>query len=77
MSLVSRHLSFPKQEILTREAGFPFVSSQFPALSETGCYCGGPTEIGFGAVGAVGAVSPGITGAAVITPVAASVMLIP
>ena len=36
---------------------------------------GGPTEIGFGGAGAVGAVNPGITGAEVITPVAASVML--
>src|ERR1035441_2473659 len=41
------------------------------------CVGPGPTEIGFTGAGAAGAVNPGITGAVVTTPVAASVMLIP
>jgi hypothetical protein len=47
------------------------------AIVSSYCTAAGPTAIGFAAAGAVGAVSPGITGVAVITPVAASVMLIP
>src|ERR1035441_10025017 len=43
----------------------------------TYCVGAGPTEIGFTGAGAAGAVNPGITGAVVTTPVAASVMLIP